>query len=1094
MLCVLIFSTLTFAAAPDRITGPIVSSQLSKLSVGVSLKAQPQYDRGPVDPTFKLGYLTLLTVPSASQQKAIQQLLAQQQDPRSPLYHKWLTSEQYADRFGLSSNDIQKIAAWLQSQGFSVREVARDRNFIVFSGTASQVENTFQTQIHNFDVDAEKHFSNTTPPSIPSALSGVVTAIRGLNNFRAKSQALHSKPDYTLPVTGGDVFLMAPGDLVTVYDIQPLYTAGIDGTNQTLAVIGETDVYLADLNDFRSGFGLPTISGCTLNANLVITACDSTNFQYVLATGNTDPGSPNSVQDDLLEADIDLEYSAAMAPKAKIVYVNAPDPINGGGVYQSMYYTIDNNLAPVMTMSYTFGCELDEAEGGTLTADEAEFAAANTKGITFLNSSGDSGAAECDFQTNFPTGGYALAYPPSSPSITGVGGTLIPYTNYTTTGTNPYWTTSNSASGASATQYVPEETWNDAQESAEYCTANGSNTFCTGNSITSWATAQTSLGVLADGGGASNCITVNNLGVCTGGQAQPTWQQNLIIQGQTTTVHSTTGVLPVRFSPDVSLQASLYWPGFILCTPISEIGAGSSNASICAPGGANGILSSLNTYGLRVGGTSVATPIFAGIVTLLNQYLVTNGFQGAPGLGNANPGLYQIATYNQSAFHQVKIGSNGAWCSPLTPSNQPPALQCPAAVAPATEGFLGFDASNFDPTTGYNLATGLGSVNANNLATAWGELLTASTTTLSPSSAQIVEGTSETFTITVTPSSASGVVALYNNGSTTALGTATVSAGTGTFTTTALPAGTDSITGSYVGTNAFSTSSAVIVAVTEPDFTLANTGSTSVTVSAGVQATGYAFTVAPKAPATTFGATVTLSCSFAPTDPTLTNSSCVFNPSSIPGTNGSTPVTLTITTSGPNTAATKPQLHARADNRSPWLPFTLPIAGVVMVGFAGRKISKHSAITGLCVSLVLLGLLAACGGSSTPPVAVNAVAGVPSSLFPNHNGWPTQTAQFSATVTNTSNTAVTWAVTTANGGSIDPNSGVYTAPNVAAGLPTSVTITATSVADSTKSGSTTETLKAATVPGIYNVTVTVTDTTPAPTTHTLSPVLAMTVQ
>jgi subtilase family serine protease len=171
ILCILIFSTVSFAAAPDRITGPIVSGQLIKLSAGVPMKARSQYDQGPADPSIELSYMTLLTVPSASQQRAITRLLAQQQDPRSSLYHKWLTPEQYADRFGLSPNDIQKITTWLQSKGFSILEVARARNFIVFSGTAAQAESAFQTQIHNFKVNGEMHFSNTTPPMIPAALS-----------------------------------------------------------------------------------------------------------------------------------------------------------------------------------------------------------------------------------------------------------------------------------------------------------------------------------------------------------------------------------------------------------------------------------------------------------------------------------------------------------------------------------------------------------------------------------------------------------------------------------------------------------------------------------------------------------------------------------------------------------------------------------------------------------------------------------------------------------------------------------------------------------------------------------------------------------
>ncbi len=424
-LCILILSAFSFAAAPDRITGAVVSGQLVRLSAGVPMKAQPQYDRGPVDPSFKLSYMTLLTVPSASQQKAVDQLLAQQQDPRSPLYHKWLTPEQYAERFGLSPNDIQKITTWLQTQGFSIHNVARGRNWIVFSGTAAQVETAFQTEIHNFDVDGEKHFANITPLSIPAALSGIVTGIRGLNDFRPKSHAIRSKPNYTLPVGGGDAFFIAPGDITTIYDVQPLYTAGIDGTGQKLAVMGQTDIFLADLNDFRSGFTLPTIS-CTPDANgLITTSCNTTNFKYVLV--GTDPGSPSL--GDLGEADIDLEWSNAVAQKAKIIYVNAPQ--TAFGVWDSWYYAVDNNVAPVITMSYGL-CELSEALNGTtgkltFTSDEPELKKANTQGITFLNSSGDSGAAECDFQTNFPVNGVAVSYPASSPEVTGVGGTLIPY-------------------------------------------------------------------------------------------------------------------------------------------------------------------------------------------------------------------------------------------------------------------------------------------------------------------------------------------------------------------------------------------------------------------------------------------------------------------------------------------------------------------------------------------------------------------------------------------------------------------------------------------------------------------------------------------
>lgn len=1095
IVSILIVSTLSFAAAPDRIAGAVVSQQLVRLPGSAPMMAKPEADRGPVDPSLKLAHLTLLTVPSASQQKAISRLLQQQQDRTSPQYHQWLTPEQYADRFGLSSNDIQKLTTWLQSQGFTIVEVARGRNFIVFSGSAAQAENAFQTKLHNFEVSGQTHFANVTPPSIPAALSGVVVGIRGLNNFRPKSQLVRSKPDYTLPVTGGNEFFLAPGDIATMYDLGPLYTAGTNGTGEKLAVIGETDVYLADLNDFRSGFDLPMISGCTFfGTTNVIQTCDSTNFQYVVVTGDTDPGSPNSLQDDLPEADLDLEWSNAVAQQAKIIYVNAPDP-NGNGVYDSMIFTIDNNLAPVMTMSYSFICELNEAQFGTPIADEAEFAKANMEGITFLNSSGDFGAAECDVenQDNFPTLGYSVAYPASSPSVTGVGGTLIPYPDYTIP---TFWSATSGTNGGSLVSNIPEEGWNDDQEFGEFCVANPTNSFCTSNGITDWATAQANLQpvLLASGGGVSNCITINNSNVCTGGFPQPAWQAGLSSSavnpggiGQTTT--------PTRFSPDVALLASVYWPGYIVCTPVNEVTSGTSTASICA----NGIKSALTTYGVTFGGTSVATPIFAGIVSLLNESFVG---PGSTGLGNINPTLYALAaTPANGVFHNaastppsLTIGNNGAFCAAGTPSTQPVALQCPSTGPNA--GFLGFDASNFDPTTGYDLVTGLGSVDASKLVTAWGTARTASSVAVQASPTSIVYTQSVTLTATMSPSTATGRVTFFTtvNGTMTNLGPGTLSSGVATLSTTVLPIGSNSISASYAGDGYNATSSSTtpaVVDVVAPDFTLANTGSTTTTVLAGVPATGYKFTVTPVSGQTTFLETVSFACSGLP-DATV---GCVFNPASIAaGTPASAiPVTLTITTSGPNTSGSDEKRRQRAGNRSPspspWLPLTLPLAGVVMVGFFGRKVTKHAALAGSCLAMVMLGLLLAC--SNTTPVSV-AVAPSAASLFPNDtaDGWPAQSQAFTATVSNNSNTAVNWSISPSTAGSIDGN-GNYTAPQIVAGLPAIVTVTATSQADSTKSATATVNLKSATVPGTYPVTVTVTE---SPTMHNVSPGYSLIVQ
>lgn len=970
-LSALFLTSLCFAASPDRISGPIVAAQTVRFTAGVPMQARPEFDQGAVDPSMKLGYITLLTVPTAAQQKALNKLLADQQNPHSASYRKWLTPEQYADRFGLSQNDVQKLTTWLRSEGFTVVNVARGRNWLVFSGTAGQVEKTFQTEIHNFSVNGETHYANVTPVVIPAALSGIVTGFRGLHNFLPKSYAHHAKPDYTFPYQGNNYYFIAPGDVAAMYDLNTLYTNGYDGTGEKLAVMGQTDVYLNDLLYFRSGFGLSQFT-CTTNSSNVITACDTSNFQYVLVPGNTDPGSPSS--GDLPEADIDLEWSGGTARNAQIIYVNAPS--SGGGVWDSWYYAVDQTIAPVITLSYGL-CELAEAGNSgtgefTFGSDEAELQQANSEGITFMNSSADQGAANCDYQANIAVNGYAVSYPASSPEVTAVGGTLIPTGEYGST----YWNSTNGTDGGSAKGYIPEQSWNDAEEFGVFCAANPSNGFCTGNGITNWATAQTVIGIWASGSGVSNCTSVDSNGVCQSGFTQPAYQQNLSISGQAAG----------RFVPDVSLLSSIYWPGYLLCTAADEVG-GSGTASSCSPGGAQGIINDQTDYGYGWGGTSVASPIFAGIVTILNQYI--NG-ANSPGLGNINPTLYAIAaTPSAAAFNPVNTPntgaySDGAYCTPGTPANQPTSIQCP------NSGFIGFNDYTVDSTTNYNLVTGLGSVDAGNLVQAYAATL---------------------------------------------------------------------------------------------DFSIASTGSSTLTIPAGqTTPASYSFSVATAGAGTTFGSNVTFTCSFSPADPTLTNSSCTFSPSSITGgTSSPQTVTLSVATAGPNTATSKVKSTQRAESRSPshpWLPLTLPIAGVLLAGFAGRKASKYSIAASLCVALAMAALLVACGGSSAPPVSVTNVAASPTSVYPNDatDSWPSQTAQFTATVSNdSSNSGVTWAVSTPNGGTIDATTGVYTAPTAAEGLPSSVTVTATSVKDTSKSATGTITLTPATVPNTYTVTITGTE-------------------
>jgi hypothetical protein len=144
--------------------------------------------------------------------------------------------------------------------------------------------------------------------------------------------------------------------------------------------------------------------------------------------------------------------------------------------------------------------------------------------------------------------------------------------------------------------------------------------------------------------------------------------------------------------------------------------------------------------------------------------------------------------------------------------------------------------------------------------------------------------------------------------------------------------------------------------------------------------------------------------------------------------------------------------------------------------------SRVATVAGLCLMLVFAGFLIACG-SSSHPVSITSVTGSASTIYPQNVGWTNSTATFTAVLANDSgNKGVTWAVTTANGGSIvtaDPTHGTYTPPTIAAGLPSNVTITATAVADTSKTGTASIALNPTTLPLAspgYTVTVTAAET------------------
>jgi subtilase family serine protease len=545
-----------------------------------------------------------------------------------------------------------------------------------------------------------------------------------------------------------------------------------------------------------------------------------------------------------------------------------------------------------------------------------------SQGQTILAASGDTGSTAC-FD---PTGSSGLTtaqqealsvnYPASSAYATGIGGTEFPSTDVAT-GNSTYWESSSGSDVVgSALSYIPEQVWNDdsatigKQYGAQYA--------------------------LSAGGGGTSVFA-----------ARPSWQKGVpgIASGS------------YRLVPDVSLDASADNAGYLYCT--SDVSSWSSGQKASCNSGFRDSSSTDLTIG---GGTSFATPIFAGLLAIVNQK--TN----SSGLGLVNPTLYTLAanaaTY-ATAFHDVTSGSN----------------KCTAGTnyctSPAT--------TDYSATTGYDEASGLGSVDFNNLLNAWpggtGSTLDGTTTTVAAASATPASGANDVITITVAPSLntvtaiPTGTVTITVDG-TVQTPTLTLTAGAATYTFASTTAGSHVIQASYSGDATFA----------------ASTGSVSVTVagstSAGsftLAATNIAVAQGSSGPSTvtltsqnSYAGTVGFAISTASASLQQYGCYTVANTALTAGATAAATLTMYTSLSACNAlkSAHSGGVHSflagsgniASSQHHPPFRGTVPLGGAAFAGllFLGfRRVRRHAWMFMSCLLLVaVVGLSTGCGNSS----------------------------------------------------------------------------------------------------------------------------------
>jgi len=765
----------------SRITQTIDASKLTTLSGNTHPLATAKYDRGAAPANLSMDRMLLVLKRSPQQEAALETFMREQLTRTSPNYHKWLTPTQFGQQYGPSDEDIRKVTSWLQTSGFTVANVSAGKDIVEFSGTADEVQRAFHTSIHRYTVNGEDHWANSSDPKIPTALTAVVAGPSSLNNFPKKAMH-HMAGNFTRDNRNGKVsrssvspnftytcgsncdnYALGPYDFATIYNITPLWNAGIDGTGESIFIVSDSNISVPDVTTFRSLFGLPV-----------------NNPNVIIPPSSTNPGT-NS---DEIEAVLDTEWSGAVAKNATINLVVSAGTSTTFGGDLSAQYIIDNQATLHSSiLSYSYGeCELGLGTTGNVFYNTLWQQAAS-EGITVLISTGDSGSPGCDASSSTittpqpATFGLAVSGESSTPYNTAVGGTDF----NDATNASTYWSATNNTNQASALSYIPETTWNDSCTNAIWGTLGGLSTDANTN-CNNTSESPSIIITVGGSGGVSGCTTSDGQtpSTCTGGYAKPYWQA------------STAGVPNdgKRDTPDLSLFASDGFIGsfYIVCE--ADLNTSGNPCDLNSP----------YTDFAGVGGTSVSVQVFAGIMALVDQ-------QTGSAQGLVNPELYELANGQVPAdcntsspasscvFNDITVGTNAQPCASASPN-------C-TIVGSDTYGIL----TGYNAGVGFDLATGLGSVNVANLVHAWNEgdfSLSASPTAVSITSAGGTGTTVLTVTGTTTPqnytgtinfsnASCSGLPALstcsFSPATITGSGTTTITITTTAATSKVLPAG-----------------------------------------------------------------------------------------------------------------------------------------------------------------------------------------------------------------------------------------------------------------------------------------------------------------
>lgn len=393
-------------------------------------------------PASQAAHVTLIL--QLHNQAALEAFIQQTVTPGNPHFQQFLTTAQFAQKYGATDSEIAQVQAFLKKQGLTGTVMA-NHMAIQTTGTLAQFAKAFQAPIHTFATRGTKQsfMSPTTSLVLPASLSNIVINTSGLSTavkYRShriaapSSNALSAavspaavtakKSTDSNPTSTGQPGQYTVGDVADFYNINPLYKRGITGKGSTVALVTLANFFPSDAETYWSEIGLTTKPNRITQVHV-------------------DGGG--AIDGDSGEAALDVEQSGGLAPFADITVYDAPNA--GNGFTDAFMRAVVDNKADSISTSwgapeiYNFAAlnvdgakPTDTSDVGDLRTFHQILMEAAAQGQSVFAATGDSGAYDTVRSLGTGTGPdefsapLTVDSPASDPYMTAAGGTTTPVT------------------------------------------------------------------------------------------------------------------------------------------------------------------------------------------------------------------------------------------------------------------------------------------------------------------------------------------------------------------------------------------------------------------------------------------------------------------------------------------------------------------------------------------------------------------------------------------------------------------------------------------------------------------------------------------